>query len=83
VSWGFTEDKKHKTYEKFYVNSYIEWLATMPKLNKAKLKTTKLNFAYCSFLQGQGNFENLKSIEWIDDSLDQIKNKKKDCKAKI
>ena len=79
----FIEDKKHAIYEEFYVNSYVEWLATMPRLKRIRMKTTKLNYTYCSFLAGQGGFENLESIEWIDDSLERIMKWRRDYKTKI
>ena len=85
ISLEFVEEKKHEVYEEFYVNSCIEWLATMKNLQAVKLRTTKLNYTYCSYLgkMVMGSMENIKSFVWIDDSLDKIRKGEKDYKTRI
>jgi len=56
--------------EEFYVNSCLEWTAVMKKLLRFRLKSTRINYTYCSFMNVQDLvLENLRKLEWIDDSL--------------
>jgi len=62
------ENTKH--CEEFYVNSCFEWIADMKNLRTLRVKSTRLNFTYCSFLKMEDLvFENLTKIELIDDLL--------------
>jgi len=83
IDLEFVEDKKHEIYEEFYVNSCIEWLGSMKNLRDVTLRTTKLNYTYCSYLGKMGNMENIKRFVWIDDSFEKIRTGKIDYKTRI
>jgi len=63
------ENSKVPGDEDIYMNSLLEVISTMPKLKELYVKTNKLNYTYCAYLAHENMPTGLKTIQWVDESL--------------
>jgi len=66
----FIEPEGDSNCEEFYVNSCLEWISGMTNLRRMRLRSTRLNYTYCSFMKLEDlTLGNLTKLEWTDDIL--------------